>query len=76
MLHLLRRHPVAVSAFFRHSLVLTYACEPAVLTTLLPPGLELDTWRGWGFLAIALVETKGLRPEFLPEAAGAEPRVF
>jgi uncharacterized protein YqjF (DUF2071 family) len=72
MLHLLKRHPFAVKAFFRHSLVLTYAVEPAALEPLLPAGLALDTWRGCGFLAIALVETEGLRPGFMPGATGRD----
>lgn len=72
MLHLLKRHPVAVKAFFRHSLVLTYALRPEVLEPLLPEGLALDTWRGRGFLAIALVQTEGLRPSFLPAAVGQD----
>jgi hypothetical protein len=72
MLHLLKRHPFAVKAFFRHSLVLTYAVEPAVLEPLLAEGLALDRWRGWGFLAIALVETEGLRPAFMPKAVGRD----
>jgi hypothetical protein len=70
MLHLLRRHPFAVSAFFRHSLVLTYAFPQRVLEPLLPPGLVLDTYRGCGFFAIALVQTENLRPSFLPAAFG------
>jgi hypothetical protein len=72
MLHLLKRHPVAVKAFFRHSLVLTYALRPEALETLLPEGLALDTWRGFGFLAIAMVQTEGLRPGFLPAAMGRD----
>jgi hypothetical protein len=72
MPHLLKRHPVAVKAFFRHSLVLTYAFGPQALEPLLPPGLELDTWRGQAFLAIALVQTERLRPAFLPEAMGMD----
>ena len=70
MLHLLRRHPFAVEAFFRHSLVLTYAMPEGVLAPLLCPGLTLDTHRGYGFLAIALVETEGLRPAALPAFLG------
>jgi hypothetical protein len=72
MLHLLKRHPVAVKAFFRQSLVLTYALRPEALEPLLPEGLVLDTWRGRGFLAIALVETERLRPVFLPAAMGRD----
>jgi hypothetical protein len=70
MLHLLKRHPIPISAFFRHALVLTYAFRPEILKPLLAPGLVLDTWRGHAFLAVALVQTEGLRPSFLPRAMG------
>lgn len=66
----LRRHPFAVTAFFRRSLVLTYAFPEAVLEPLLPPGLILDTHNGFGLVAIALVQTEKLRPVLLPAAAG------
>lgn len=70
MLHLLKRHPLPVRAHFRHSLVLTYALPRTVLEPLLPPGLELDFYEDFGFVAIALVQTEGLRPAFLPTALG------
>jgi len=70
MLHRLKRHPIPISAFFRHSLVLTYAFPAEILEPLLAPGLVLDTWRGHAFLAVALVQTEGLRPSFLPRAMG------
>jgi hypothetical protein len=70
VLHLLKRHPIPVSAFFLHSLVLTYAFPPEVLQPLLPAGLVLDTYRGFALLAVALVQTKDLRPAFLPAAMG------
>jgi len=66
----LKRHPFPVKAFFRHSLVLTYAFPKEILQPLLPPGLVLDTYQDLGFLAIAIVQTKGLRPCFLPPALG------
>ena len=72
MLHLLRRHPFPVQAFFHHCLVLTYAFPEAVLQPFLPPGLTLDTWRGDGFLAIAMVETRGLRPAGTPAPLGQD----
>jgi uncharacterized protein YqjF (DUF2071 family) len=72
MLHLLKRHPIPVSAFFRHSLVLTYAFPPETLQPLLPQGLVLDTFRGHAFLAVALVQTEHLRPSFLPAAMGRD----
>jgi hypothetical protein len=70
MFHLLKRHPIPISAYFRHSLVLTYAFPPETLQPLLPQGLVLDTFRGYAFLAVALVQTEDLRPSFLPAAMG------
>lgn len=68
----LQRHPIPVTAFFRHSLVLTYAFPKSVLEPLLPPGLELDTFQGFGFLAIAMVDTRNLRPSFCPAILGQD----
>jgi hypothetical protein len=72
MLHFLKRHPFPVKAFFRQSLVLTYAFPSDLLQPLLPPGLALDTYGEYGFLAIALVQTERLRPSFLPAALGRD----
>jgi len=44
MLHLLQRHPFGVEAFFRRSLVLTYAIPAEVLAPLIGPGLEIDAY--------------------------------
>lgn len=70
MLHLLRRHPFPVVAHFRYSFVLTYALPRAALEPLLPPGLTLDAYGDWGFVAMAMVETERLRPAFLPRWLG------
>jgi uncharacterized protein YqjF (DUF2071 family) len=72
MLPLLQRHPIPISAFFSHSLVLTYAVQPEIVEPMLPRGLVLDTYRGYAFVAIALVQTKRLRPSFLPSAMGGD----
>jgi hypothetical protein len=72
MLHLVQRHPFAVEAFFERSLVLTYAAPSALLAPLVGPGLELDTYDGWGFLAIAMVQTRGLRPRAFPKWMGRD----
>jgi hypothetical protein len=72
MLYRLKRHPLPVEAFFAHSLVLTYALPQEILTPLLPPGLRLDTFENYGFVAIALVQTRGLRPQVLPPAFGQD----
>jgi hypothetical protein len=72
MLAGLKRHPLAVEAHFRHSLVLTYAWPRRVLEPLLPPGLLLDAHGDVGFTAIALVQTERLRPAFLPASLGLD----
>ena len=70
MLHLLKRHPIPITAHFEHVLVLTYAFPRDVLVPLLPPGLELDTFGEYAFLAVVSVQTRDLRPSFLPKAFG------
>src|SRR6202008_3355899 len=72
MLHLLKRHPFPVKAFFHQSLVLTYAFPSDLLQPLLAPGLAIDTYGAYGFLAIALVQAQHLRPSFLPRALGGD----
>ncbi len=68
----LKRHPIPIKAFFRHSLVLTYAFPKALLESLLPPGLTLDTFHDYGFVAIAMVDTHQLRPAFCSAAMGKD----
>ena len=72
MLHRLQRHALPINAQLRASLVLAYAVPAHVLTPMLPPGLQLDTYGDYGFLAIALVETQHLRPAFLPSSLGVD----
>ena len=72
MLYRLRRHPLPISAFFTHSLVLTYAYPASMLQGLLPPGLTVDTYGDYGFIAIAMVQTRRLHPAFLPAALGVD----
>jgi len=68
----LKRHPIPVVARFRRVLVLTYAFPQDLLRPLLPPGLELDTFHDFGFVAVALVQTERLRPAFLPRWMGQD----
>jgi uncharacterized protein YqjF (DUF2071 family) len=67
---LLRRHLLPIQAHFEFSLVLTYAFPQELLVPLLPPGLSVDTYEGLGFLAIAMVQTRELRPTFIPKVLG------
>jgi hypothetical protein len=66
MLYRLQRHALPIKAHFRTSLVLAYAVPAPILRPLLPAGLTLDTYGNFGFLAIALVDTRDLRPSFVP----------
>ena len=71
MLSFLKNHPFAVEAFFESSLVLTFAVPKDQLQRLIPPCLSLDTFNDkWAFVAIAMVQTKALRPKGFPEFLG------
>jgi hypothetical protein len=78
MLDRLKNHPFAVDAHFDFSLVLTYALPATTLLPLLPPQLTLDTFDedgardAVGFIAIAMVQTRGLRPARLPRVFGRD----
>jgi Uncharacterized conserved protein (COG2071) len=68
----LRRHPLPIRSHFDFALVLTYALPATVLEPLLLPGLTLDRFGDRGFVAVALVQTRNLRPAFLPSFAGLD----
>ena len=71
MLSSLKNHPFGVEAFFESSLVLTFAVPKEELTRLIPPCLSLDTFDDkWAFLAVAMVQTRALRPEGFPRILG------
>ena len=62
-----KNHPFGVEAFFESSLVLTYALPKERVEALIPECLTLDTFgEQWAFLAVALVQTRNLRPQGLP----------
>lgn len=71
MLAFLKNHPFAVEAFFESSLVLTFAVPPSHIQHLIPECLELDTFNDkWAFIAVAMVQTNGLRPKGFPKITG------
>jgi Uncharacterized conserved protein (COG2071) len=68
MLSFLKNHPFAVEAFFESSLVLTFAIPKEELQNLIPECLQLDTFEDkWAFVAVAMVQTKDLRPKGFPK---------
>jgi hypothetical protein len=71
MFSFLKNHPFAVEAFFESSVVLTFAVPKDQLQHLIPECLELDTLNDkWAFLAVAMVQTKDLRPKGFPKLIG------
>lgn len=71
MFTFLKNHPFAVEAFFESSTVLTFAVPKEELISLIPKHLTLDTFEDkWAFVAVALVQTKGLRPKGFPAFMG------
>jgi hypothetical protein len=83
--HLLQRHPIPMTCHFEHALAITWAVPARQLEPLVPPGLTLDTYLAhgtrpaygtrderWGFVVVALVQTRRLRPAFLPAWAGGD----
>ena len=71
MLSFLKNHPFAVEAFFESSLVFTYAIPKEQIQQLIPECLELDTLHDkYAFIAVAMVQTKALRPKGFPKMFG------
>ncbi|MFD2543528.1 DUF2071 domain-containing protein [Lacinutrix gracilariae] len=71
MFSFLKNHPFAVEAFFKSSLVLTFAVPKEEVQHLIPPCLALDTFNDkYAFVAVAMVETKDLRPKGFPKFTG------
>jgi uncharacterized protein DUF2071 len=73
MFSFLKDHPFAVEAFFESSLVFTFSVPKEQVQHLIPECLELDTFEGkWAFLAVAMVQTKSLRPKGFPKMLGKD----
>jgi len=71
MLQFLKNHPFGVEAFFESSIVLTFAIPKEQLQNLIPECLQLDTFNdNWAFVAVAMVQTKDLRPKGFPKFMG------
>lgn len=70
-MNFLKNHPFAVEAYFDSSIVLTFAVPKEQVEGLIPECLELDTFQDkWAFIAVALVQTRNLRPKGFPKFMG------
>jgi uncharacterized protein YqjF (DUF2071 family) len=73
MFSLLKNHPFAIEAFFKSSLVLTFAIPKDQIQHLIPGCLQLDIFNDkWAFIAVAMVQTKDLRPKGFPKIFGSD----
>jgi len=71
MISFLKNHPFAVETHFESSTVLTFAIPKEELKSLIPECLELDTFQDkYAFIAVAMVQTKELRPKGFPKFIG------
>lgn len=71
MCSFLKNHPFAIEAFFKSSVVLAFAVPKDQLQSLIPECLALDTFNDkWAFIAVAMVQTTGLRPKGFPQFMG------
>jgi hypothetical protein len=71
MFSFLKNHPFAVEAYFNYSLTLVFAVPKENLQHLIPQCLSLDTYLDkWAFVAVALVQTRSLRPKGFPAFMG------
>jgi len=71
MISFLKNHPFAVETHFESSTVLTFAIPKEELQSFIPECLELDVFQDkWAFIAVAMVQTKELRPKGFPKFMG------
>jgi hypothetical protein len=69
----LQCNPFPVEAWFDFSITLTFAVPKNELATRLPSCLEAETFDDkWAFLAVALVQTRNLRPKGFPSFLGQD----
>ncbi|KAA3624265.1 MAG: hypothetical protein DWP94_04025, partial [Flavobacterium sp.] len=67
----LKDHPFAVEAYFNRSVVFTFAAPKSELEKFLPECLSLDTFTDtYGFIAVAMVDTRDLRPRGASKVLG------
>jgi hypothetical protein len=68
----LRRHPFPVVAWFDQVVAVSFAFPEAVLRPLVPDALEIDAYEGFGFVTVAMVWTRKLRPAGFPAFLGQD----
>jgi hypothetical protein len=72
MTSFLKDHPFSVRANLERVVAISFAFPESTLKPLVPPGLEIDAYDGFGFVTAALVWTRHLRPAGFPEFLGQD----
>ena len=67
----LKRHPFPVLAYFDKVVAVSFAFPEDVIRPLVPEGLDLDGYAGFGFVTVALVWTRQLRPAGVSSLLGS-----
>ncbi len=68
----LKRHPFPVEAHFDRAVALSFAFPEAVVRSLVPSSLSIDTHEGLAFVTVAMVWTRELRPAGFPSILGQQ----
>lgn len=68
----LKRHPFPVVATLDRVVAVSFAFPGNVLGPMVPDGLEIEEYEGLGFVTVALVWTRGLRPAGFPSWLGQD----
>lgn len=68
----IKGHPFPIVARFDRLVALSFAFPKEKLRALVPGGLAIDGYEGWGFVTLAMVWTRGLRPAGLPRVFGMD----
>jgi uncharacterized protein YqjF (DUF2071 family) len=68
----LKQHPFPVVAHFERVVAVSFAFPEEILKSMVPAGLEIDTYEGLGFVTVAMVWTRGLRPAGFPAFLGQD----
>jgi hypothetical protein len=72
MLAAFKRHPFPVVARFDRVVAVSFAFPEGILRPLVPKGLAIDSYEGLGFVTVAMVWTRGMRPAGFPEMFGKD----
>lgn len=65
-------HPFPVVAHFERVVAVSFAFPEEVLAPLVPEGLTLDAFEGLGFITVAMVWTREMRPAGFPRLLGRD----